>query len=310
MPVISFIVSTHRPADFAHFKANLQATVESSYEIISIENPGRYSLAEAYNIGARRATGAFLCFVHEDVSFCDSHWDVAVLERFEMRPDLGLLGVLGSMVRPDLPIGFFSGLPKWDRGTFRELDESNSMVELGRHHPVEECAVRTLDGLFLFARREVWERFPFDENIPGFHFYDVDFSFRIAQHYRVEVAPKLMIEHDIIEPRHPKKGHRRGFNASWVRAVLAYKPRREGLLFDELDPADLLKVKQFWLSYICMPGCPFVLRWQYWRRLRLSLFQAYGGLPIFFPGLFQFIKSKRHARRRIQQQRHYESTHV
>jgi hypothetical protein len=105
--VISFIVSTYRATEFARLEASLAATVDASFEVIPVENPGLYSLTEAYNIGARKAQGAFLCFAHEDVVCCDFHWDIAVLQRFVERPDLGLLGVAGSVVRPDLPIGFF-----------------------------------------------------------------------------------------------------------------------------------------------------------------------------------------------------------
>lgn len=247
--------------------------------------------------------------LREIVVFCDSHWDIEVIKRFGNRPDLGLLGVAGSVERPDLPIGIFLADPSLDRATIRHLNESNAMVEVRCSYPEEECEVRTLDGVFLFARREVWERFPFDENIQGFHFYDIDFSFRIAQHYRVEVAPKLMLEHVSTIPKDTPKGHRSGYNASWVKAALEYEPQREGLKFDELDPATLLKIKRYWISHVCMPGCPFGLRWQYWRRLDISLFQCYLGLPLFFPVFFNFVKSMVRARRRIKQQRHYERMH-
>jgi hypothetical protein len=308
VPLISFIVSTHLAADLARLETNLEATVDASYEIIPVANPGRYSLAEAYNIGARKARGAFLCFVHEDVVFCDAHWDIPVVERFALRPNLGLLGVAGSVVHPDLPIGFFLGYPNLDRSTFRHLNDRNTVEEVRCPYPEEECEVRVLDGVLLFARREAWERFPFDENVRGFHFYDVDFSFRIAQHYRIEVAPKLMLEHISTSPRYTPKGHQVGYNANWVAAALEYEPCREGLKFDELDPAMILKIKRMWFAYVCMPGCPFGLRWKYWRCLELPLAQSYFGLPVVFPGLFNFIKSEFHELRRIKQQRHYERT--
>ena len=140
--MISFIVSTYRAADFTRLEANLAATVDARYEIIPVENPGRYSLTEAYNIGARQARGAFLCFVHEDVVFCDSHWDIAVMDRFTVHADLGLLGVAGSVLRPDLPVGIFLADPSLDRATIRHLNESNTMVEVRCTYPDEECVVR------------------------------------------------------------------------------------------------------------------------------------------------------------------------
>lgn len=304
MPEISFIISTYRPTDFNRLEANLHATVDTTYEIIRIDNPGRYSLTEAYNIGAKQAQGTFLCFVHEDVIFCDPHWDAAVLERFTLRPDLGLLGVAGSTLRPDLPIGFALGDPQLDRVTIRGIDETTySITENRCPYPIEECAVRVLDGVLLFTRQEIWQRFPFDQNILGFHFYDIDFSFRIAQHYRVEVAPMLMLEHKSTKFTAPPKGCRADFNASWVSAALHYAPRHDDLKFDRLGSEASVRVKRFWLSFICLSGCPFILRWQYSGRLQLPLSQSFFGAPIFFPGVFNYLKRQCHKRRRQQQQK-------
>jgi hypothetical protein len=108
-----------------------------------------------------------------------------VLARFAEKPDLGLIGVAGAQLRPDLPIGPFIGQSERERAMFRPPNPDLTMVEHRCTFSPDKCAVRVLDGMFLFAPRELWERFPFDENVKGYHFYDVDFSFRAANRYRV-----------------------------------------------------------------------------------------------------------------------------
>ena len=281
----------------ARLRQNLSDTVSHGFEVIGIENIGSFSLAEAYNRGARQAQGAFLCFVHEDIIFCDKEWDGPVLARFEQKPDLGLIGVAGSQLRPDLPIGPFLGLAERDRATYRQPGPDLKMVEQRCTLRPDECAVRVLDGLFLFARREVWERFPFDENVKGFHFYDVDFSFRAANHYRVEVAPGLMIEHLTISPRTEETRNESGYAGAWVEAALQYEPDRTGLHFDELPPNELRAVKRFWVQMICSPYCSFAQRWRFWRRMDLPLNQIFWGFPILAPRLFRSMQKVVHRRR-------------
>jgi hypothetical protein len=105
-----------------------------------------------------------------------------------------------------------------------------------------------------------------------------------------------MIEHDLTELKHTPKGHRKGYDGGWVKAALAYKPNREGLKFDEMDPETLLKIKRYWFSHICAPNCPLILRWKYRKCLGLSWAQAFGGMSIFFPRLFKILRLWRYKR--------------
>jgi len=53
-----------------------------------------------------------------------------------------------------------------------------------------------LDGLFLFVKRSIWKENPFDEEkIKGFHFYDADFSFGVAQKWQNYVCLTVDIYH-------------------------------------------------------------------------------------------------------------------
>jgi GT2 family glycosyltransferase len=53
-------------------------------------------------------------------------------------------------------------------------------MALGFQQPVCE-GVRALDGVFMAVRRHVWEAHRFDEGtFDGFHFYDVDFTWRAS----------------------------------------------------------------------------------------------------------------------------------
>ena len=65
------------------------------------------------------------------------------------------------------------------------------------NQPFQE--VITLDGLGFFVRKEIWKKYPFDENLlTGFHCYDIDFSLQIASaNYKNYVccSNQMLIEH-------------------------------------------------------------------------------------------------------------------
>ena len=71
------------------------------------------------------------------------------------------------------------------------------------------AGVQALDGLFLAARCELFERVAFDaQTFDGFHFYDIDFSLRAHRAgARLAVCQDLLVEHQ----------SRGEFNDTWRR---------------------------------------------------------------------------------------------
>ena len=94
--MISIIISTHNPNLLNDITENIHKTIGVEHEIISIENHNKYSLCEAYNIGADKANFPYLCCVHEDVIFLTKDWGSYLIDLMESDKKIGLVGVVGT----------------------------------------------------------------------------------------------------------------------------------------------------------------------------------------------------------------------
>jgi hypothetical protein len=73
------------------------------YEIIGIENHAKYSLCEAYNIGASKAKFSYLCFMHEDILFWTKNWGNHLINLMLSDKKIGLVGVMGTKFKSTYP---------------------------------------------------------------------------------------------------------------------------------------------------------------------------------------------------------------
>lgn len=179
--MLSIIICSISSERLQDLKRNIQETIGIEYEIIAIKNnEKKWPIAKAYNYGAQKAKFSYLFFVHEDVMFHSVNWGSFVEHKLE-EPDCGVIGFAGGKVMLRCCSGWNQyyawvccHLYQNDNGLAR-FDVYNAYLE----HPFEE--VVTLDGLGMFVRKEIWEKYPFDETmLTGFHCYDIDFSLRIA----------------------------------------------------------------------------------------------------------------------------------
>src|SRR5262245_3764260 len=81
---------------------------------------------------------------------------------------------------------------------------------------------QAVDGMFIGAWRQAAERLRWDEvNVPGFHLYDIDFSYRAhLAGMRVGVAADILVLH----------ASRGGYDARWADAHAAFNTRYAGHL--------------------------------------------------------------------------------
>jgi tetratricopeptide (TPR) repeat protein len=189
--LLSVIVCSIDPGKLAALRANLGALLDGTpWELIHIGDAK--SLAEGYTRGLQQARGARLVLCHDDIRILAPDFRrrlLAYLERYD------LIGVAGSTLCSG-PAVFWAGLPHahgWvaypdARGTVPCISSTRG--------PVVEGA-QALDGLFLAARRELFERVAFDaETFDGFHFYDLDLSWHAHRAgARLAICQDLLIEH-------------------------------------------------------------------------------------------------------------------
>ncbi|UYQ95897.1 glycosyltransferase family protein [Chitinophaga horti] len=194
--MISVIICAAGKERLEKVTQNIAATIGVEYELLAVlnnENPR--GICEVYNDGARAAKYPILCFVHDDVSFLSQHWGQTLLAHFTHDPALALAGLAGDAYKSAVPSGWWSGAGPFEACHIgqRKPDGSTGMVTVGKGpvHPV-----RTLDGVFLCMRKSTWKQFPFNQDeLKGFHFYDIDLSLRVSAAHKVAVLFDIDLVH-------------------------------------------------------------------------------------------------------------------
>lgn len=198
--MISIIICSTHTATSPKLEANIAQTIGVSYEIVHIDNSlGRYSICQAYNIGAERAKGDILCFMHEDIRFHSSHWGERV-ETYLSASEVGMLGVAGATLVPA-------------RGDWRFVDSEyhvnrliQGFVTPSGHYDVagqnwkatgQLRPVAILDGVWFCIRKDLFPPLKFDQNqFPSFHLYDSDISMQVnALGEKLCVCDDIILEH-------------------------------------------------------------------------------------------------------------------
>ncbi|MEM9324881.1 MAG: glycosyltransferase [Bacteroidota bacterium] len=249
--MISFIISSYREDYFRSLTESIEDTTTCSYEIIRIENKGLYSLSQAYNQGAAKAKYEFLCFIHEDVLIHTPQWNQFVLQRFDADERLGIVGLAGSQMTTNLPIGWTTGLARYDkRHLLQRFRDGRSVLQSTQDKGALFDEVEVLDGLLLFTRKTIWEKYRFDEEIGGFHFYDLDFSKRVANDYKLCISYAIVIEHF-------SEGT---FDSNWLQASLEYHTKHNKSLTHKPNRDHLRIIRKTWYTHLGQYDISLVLK--------------------------------------------------
>lgn len=162
-------------------------------EVIEIINNGE-SLTKSYNRGLKQAKNKIVVFCHDDITIETKQWGKKLIKQFEQNEHVGIIGVAGSK--------FMNTTGRWwdDRksmyGRVKHTHEGKSW--LSAYSPDQGNnleSVLNVDGVWFAVHKDRIQT-NFDETVEGFHFYDVDFSFR--NHLvgvGVAVTTKIRINH-------------------------------------------------------------------------------------------------------------------
>jgi glycosyltransferase involved in cell wall biosynthesis len=143
-------------------------------EVIEIINNGE-SLTKAYNRGLKQAKYKHVVFCHDDITIETKQWGVKLLKQFEKNPEYAIIGVAGSK---NMPV---SG-QWWEKrnkmyGRVQHTHEGKSWLSAYSNDLGQELEeVVNVDGVFFAVDITKLEK-NFNENVEGFHFYDVTFCF-------------------------------------------------------------------------------------------------------------------------------------
>jgi hypothetical protein len=162
-------------------------------EVIPFENNGEYSLTEVYNKILNQSSNNIVILCHDDIYFDSKNWGKKILNHFE-NSDFGVLGVAGTTEIPK------SGMWWEDKRKMlgivnhkHEGKKFESKYSKSWGDKITECCM--VDGLFIAINKDKIIH-NFNEEIAGFHFYDVDFSFRnFLSEVKIGVIYNVRITH-------------------------------------------------------------------------------------------------------------------
>lgn len=208
---------------FANIANNIKATIGVEFEIIKIDNrENKYSICQAYNKGAEKAKYNFICFVHEDVMFVSQNWGITFTQHFSVNNSLGVVGLGGSYYKGPFASGWGALEKKLDFVNI-QMQALDGNFEIFYNNPGGGALTETviLDGVLLFTQKKVWQLVKFNEQIKGFHFYDIDFCLRLfLSGYKAAVENTVTVKHF----------SRGKFDDRWVVAALQYHKKNKKLI--------------------------------------------------------------------------------
>ena len=290
--MLSIIVSSCDERQLKNFGESVKQTIGVEHEVIVIENKGaKYGLTEAYNLGASKARYPFFLFVHEDVLFKTPGWGRILIEYFETLESVGVLGVAGTNYKPLVP-------SRWEFG--RSATESYSMLQSYKYRDAKPILTTSnhesvrqmlwLDGVFLAVPKVVFESYPFDENIAGFHGYDVDFCLGVSQQHLNYFVPGILIEH-LSEGK---------FDDEWLKnAIQIYEKWKaklpRGVRGDEVDLECELSAYYSFLNLLFESSLPVKTKFGNWRKITSHAIRKTGSTK-FLNVLYHSFKDFRRKR--------------
>ena len=196
--MISVVICSRGPEFSKSTVESIAATIGVPYEIVAVDNSkNQYGICAAYNAGAARSRYDILCFAHEDIEFATNDWG-KIVERTLQDNSIGVLGVTGGKWLAKAPGTWFSCGTKYLSSNVIDHSRTQQHGRLTYSNPENKplVDVAAVDGLWMCVRRDVWKKYPFDEQtFPGFHFYDVDFCATVFQEYRVCVTLEICVTH-------------------------------------------------------------------------------------------------------------------
>ena len=145
-------------------------------EIIPIENNGEFSLTEVYNKLLSESKNDIVVLCHDDIYFDSKNWGQKVINHFKRNKDYGILGLAGTTNMPK-SAKWWEDFSKMKGIVNHEHEGKKWESKYSPSKGNELDDVVLVDGLFIAINKSNIKT-NFNDEIKGFHFYDVDFSFR------------------------------------------------------------------------------------------------------------------------------------
>ena len=193
LPGLTVVVSTRviQPDYVRHIQ---ETSGLKDMEVLIENNPDGEGLASVYNRLAARAQYDHVVFMHDDLRMETQGWGVRLLHHFQTT-DYDIIGLAG--VRKELHHqGCWWREPKNMVGIVNhEVNGKTHVSAFSSDQGQRVEPVIILDGLFIACN---WKlvTYKWDESIPGFHFYDLGFTFpNYLEGHNIGVVTNIRVTH-------------------------------------------------------------------------------------------------------------------
>lgn len=165
--------------------SNIKSTIGVPYELIAIDNRNsNKGICRIYNEADEKAIYDVFCFIHEDITLLTNNWGQKIINCLS-QPNVGLVGLSGSVYKSKYP------------GTWSACHSSFYRVSNIKYDTINEdfYEVAVVDGCFMAVNRKDFNQIKFDENLDGFHGYDLDLSLNFGLNKSVVVINGVDFNH-------------------------------------------------------------------------------------------------------------------
>lgn len=192
---VSVVIST-RKIDEDYVKLVKKSFSHPKTEILIYENNGEFSLAQLYNKGLDESTNNIVVFMHDDILIETTNVTTKINRLFETHPEHGIIGLAGTT-------NLTTGVWWQDRDSMQGQVKHEYKGKIHRNNYSKTFGedlkdVVIVDGLF-FAVSKDRLKTRFDDEFPGFHFYEIPFCVsNFVKQVKVGVTTKILVVHKSI----------------------------------------------------------------------------------------------------------------
>ena len=193
--MISVVFSTRE--DNPKHKEHILVTsgIYKDIEVIQYINNGEYSLTEIYNKALKETTNDIVVFCHDDIILETKNWGNKILSHFKRNPNYGIIGKAGTKYMPSSGRWWDYGMTEVVGQVYHQHEGKKWLSKYNESfgNKIEDTII--VDGLFFVVNKNNIVK-DFDEDIKGFHFYEIDFCFNnFLNDVKIGVISDIAVTH-------------------------------------------------------------------------------------------------------------------
>jgi hypothetical protein len=229
------------------YKEYIQKTcMYKEVQIIEKVNNGDKSLSQVYNEIIEESNHDIVVLIHDDLEFDTNKWGDKLLKNFNKNPEYGILGLAGTKYFDESAMWW--KVPHTMYGIVNHKHQGKkwtSQYSRNINDKIEDVVL--VDGLFIaFDKRKIKSKF--DDDIEGFHFYDLGFCLpNFLNNVKIGVIFNIRVTHLSIGQT----------NQQWENNRILFSEKYKNIL-----PIDMTKTEEISETFIFVHDQELILKFE------------------------------------------------